>query len=226
MFNVILDTNDIIYRIIKTSYVKRGINTVIMILISFILRTIIYSVFSFIFFFNNMYVDFVIQCMLSIILLIESNKFDTITNYFYDDTYKITKYFINNYTLDNYRKWKNYTTFFILLLCFLYFSLFEINSQIIRIYILQYALCYLFMDIKNNEKHIIRKKMQFYNGKINNNVKINNDFKMNNNIKKNNNNIKMNNDIKMPKNISSEFDLIKDIKDIKIQKNSSFEIID
>lgn len=156
---VIPDQNQLIYQLIKTRYAKRAINSFIVLLLSFFIRVILYAILSFIILFDNLYIDFFTQCGISIALLMVNNYIQNFTEHFSDDLYKITRHLINNYSEENFRKWKNYVVGTLLSASFLYFYLVDINSQVIRIYILQYTFCFFFFDIKDNKYNIIRNKL-------------------------------------------------------------------
>lgn len=156
MWNYFLpDKGLIIYKIFKTTMIKKMINTVFIQFISIILRQILYSLFSIIFIFNNVYIDFIFQCIISILLCLNNTYILTVTNYFYDDFYKITKYIVNNYSLYNYRKWKNILMGILLGISYITCIFVDVNSILLQKYILQYGLCYLFLDIIENKDNIV-----------------------------------------------------------------------
>jgi hypothetical protein len=159
--SIIPDQNQLIYKIAKTRLAKRTINTFIILILSFVFRLILYAVLSLFIVFNNLYVDFFVQCGISIVLYMCNNHIQWITEHFSEDLYQITRYMINNYSEENFKKWKNYVVGSLLGASFLYFSLVDINSQILQIYILQYALCFFFFDVKDNESNPIRKMITF-----------------------------------------------------------------
>jgi hypothetical protein len=169
MINMVIpETNDILHRVVKTTYAKKAINSLLIILLTILFRSMIYFLISLMIIINNEYINFFTQCIISIILCMNNNYIQYAINKYDDDLYKITKYTINNWSEENYRKWRNYITFSILFLGFIYFSCVEINSNIIRIYILQYSLCHICIDVTENPNHTIRrifslkKKEKFY----------------------------------------------------------------
>lgn len=213
MQNIILnffpEKNKIIHKILKTKMSKRFINSFVVMILSFIFKSLLYSLLSFIILFDNLYIDFFTQCAISILLCSYEDKIQNIINYFYDDLYKITRFIINGYSDENYKKWKNYIIGIILGLLYFYFYLFEINSFIIRIYIMQYAFCYIFMEIKENKNEIIMKLKREKCFILDKSIR-GTDYIL---VEKK----------KLPPNISSEFDLI---TDVNIKKNKSFEVLD
>lgn len=212
---VLPDKNIIIHKIVKTKIAKRCINSFVVTIFSFIIKTLLYSLFSFLILFDNMYIDFFTQCTISIILCSYDKKIQIIADYFDGDFYKITRFLVNNYSNENYRKWKNYLISFVLVILYFYFYFFEINSFLIRIYILQYALCYIFMEIKDNKKNIV--SFFIKEQKSSEYIMVNK--------KKVLPNIPSEIDIvdkkKIFPNIPSEFDIVDNVK-----KSNSFEILD
>lgn len=209
ILNLFPDRNKVIHKILKTKMSKRFINSFVVLLFSFIFKTLLYSLLSFIILFDNLYIDFFTQCAISIILCSYEEKIQYFVNYFYDDLYRITRFIINGYSDENYKKWKKYIIGLLLGLSYYYFYLFEINSFIIRIYIMQYAFCYIFMEIRENKNEIIMK------------IKREKCFILDKSIKETD--YVLVEKRKIPPSISSEFDLI---PDITIKKSNSFEVLD
>lgn len=159
--DVIPERNDLIYRLVKTRLAKRFINTFIVIILSLLLRLLLYAVISFYIVFNNSYIDFFTQSGISILLYMVNNYIQKFTEHFSDDLYQMTRYLINNYSEENFIRWKNYTVASLLIAAFAYFWLVDINSQIILIYILQYAFCFFVFDVKDNENNLVRKMITY-----------------------------------------------------------------
>lgn len=206
MYNFLPDKNRIIHKIAKTKFAKKCINSFVVMIFTFIIKSILYSLLSFIILFDNLYIDFFTQCGISIALCNYNEKIQYFADYFEDDFYKLTRFLINNYSDENYKKWKNYFIGLSLIVLYLYFYFFEINSFIIRIYILQYAMCYIFIEIKEN-KNILK---SFFEQKY---------YILDKSIK--GTNYVMINKKKKLQSVSSEFDIVENIK-----KSNSFEILD
>lgn len=161
-WNVVPDTNNILYKLCKTTYAKKTFNSAFIIILAFIFRTLLYGLLSLIFIFNNVYVDFIVQCILSIYLCTQNGKIQLAVEYFEPQLYAITKYTINNYSNDNYNKWKNVAIFSGLMLSYIYFMFVEINSALIRLYLLEYLVCYVYLDIYENPGSAIKKSIVNY----------------------------------------------------------------
>src|SRR5665647_66379 len=149
-WKVIPDANNLLYRLCKTTYVKKTFNSGLIIILAFVFRTLIYAILSLIMVFNNVYIDFIVQCSLSIYLCTKNSGIQLIIEYFEPQLYAMTRYAINNYSNDNYNKWKNVSIFSTLILCYIYFMFVEINSALIRLYLLEYMVCYTYLDIYEN----------------------------------------------------------------------------
>lgn len=172
-----IDPNNILYEIIKTTYIKKIVNTLFIVCVTFIIRTLLFNFLSIVLALNNMFVDFIMQTLISIFLCTKTRYIHGIVDIFRDDMYKITRYIINNYTEENYRKWKHCVIFGTSLLALLYFSFFEITSRMMQLYILQYVVCYICVDITENETHFARIKFREIKKKYQ-------DFKKNNKKRK------------------------------------------
>lgn len=146
---------EIVYKIIKTTYVKKILNSFVIFFISLIAKSTIYSLLSIIICFNNLFVDFFIQIFISLILCNYENSIYDKVYYYEEDIYRLTKYFVNNYSDENYKMWKNMFLFPTLFISYFYLYYVEINSFLLRIYILQYLFCYIIIELKN--KNIVKK---------------------------------------------------------------------
>jgi hypothetical protein len=162
IWKIVPDANNILYRICKTTYAKKIFNSIFIIFLSFILRTSLYTILSFIIVFNNIYIDFLIQCILSIYLCTKNQNLQIMVEYFEPQLYEITKYIVNNYSNDKYMKWKNIIVISTLFMCYVYFYLVEINSSLIRFYLLEYLVCYIYLDVYENTGSSIRKGIVNY----------------------------------------------------------------
>jgi len=144
---IIPEKNDIIHKIFKTTFIKKTLNSFLIIFLAFVLSSILYSVLSIIIIFNDQKIDFVIQCIISIMLCTWNKYIHKSIDFFEPQIYKFTKYVINNYSYDNYVKWKNLTVFVLIFICYVYSCLIEISSGLIKSYLLQYAICYIYLNM-------------------------------------------------------------------------------
>lgn len=144
--------SDKIFRsIVKTSYAKKKLSSLLSMVITVIVRIFLDFLLAFIFNFNYIYLDFFIQIFISIMLVVMSERIYFVIERFSTDIYALTKYLVNNYTNENYRKWKRRITLILCLASIVFLYCFEINSNKLIISILQYLVCYVIIDmIENN----------------------------------------------------------------------------
>jgi hypothetical protein len=164
---MIPDTSGLLYRLCKTTYAKKTVNSIFIVVLACLFRLMLYTLLSFIFIFDNVYVDFFVQCALSIYLCTKHDDIKLTIEYFEPQLYNVTKYIINNYSAEEFDKWKNITVLSSLMLCYSYFLLVEVNSSLIRFYLLEYIVCYAYLDMYENPKSTIR---NFILNKLNNAV--------------------------------------------------------
>ena len=137
--------------IIATKYAKGKLSILLMLIATSILRlhltTIITTTLSY-----NFYVDFFTQIIVSIIAVFQTNRIYKFIELFKPYFYSLTRYIINNYTPERYRKWKRNVTLCICFYIILIFSLFEITSNLVKMYTIQYMICYGIVDIIEQRK--------------------------------------------------------------------------
>ena len=150
-YNTINYSDQIIKSLIVTTYVKKKFNILFMMLLTIILRTLLCS-FLCIIFSYNLYVDFFLHSFLSIFIILQSHWIYEIINTKKTFFYKITRYAINNYTIENYRRWKRNFLLSISLFGILALLLIEINSYILIYYIVQNLFIFAVVDIIEHNK--------------------------------------------------------------------------
>lgn len=146
-------TDKILRSIIKTSYAKKKLSSLLLMLITIIVRLVIDVILSIIInsYINNVYIDFWIQITVSIILVLGSNWIYKLVERFDRDIYGLTKYLVDNYTAENYRKWKRNITFGMCILVIIYLQLSQLTSNILILYVIQYMICYIVIDLIENK---------------------------------------------------------------------------
>lgn len=143
-----LDYSDQILRmIIHTSYVQKNINVLLLLLVTVILRLLLDSLLASFFYLRNLYIDFWIQIVISTFLVTKSGWIYLIVQRFENEIHEVTRYIIENYSEDNYRIWKRNIIFLVCIYFLTYLSFVEITSQIIQLYIVQYMICYMTVEI-------------------------------------------------------------------------------
>ncbi len=165
--------NSILKYLITTKYAKKNVNFLFMIFFTTILRFHINILLCQIFRFNIIYIDFFIHIILSVILVLNTFHIFNFVFVFRDKFYRITRYVINNYSFDNYKRWKRniivcVSTYVIILLL-----MFEFNKYLLIVQIIQFLISFFIVD--QIEKKTIE---SFFDNSahINDEFKIYNDF--------------------------------------------------
>jgi len=143
--------DQIIKSFIVSSYAKKKLNILMMMLVTIIIRCILCSFLTFIFSYNC-YIDFFIHSFVSVVVVLKSHWIYDIIEKRHKYFYSYTKYIINNYTAENYRRWKRNIVLGISLYLIILLLIFKINNQILIIYIVQYIFTYFVIDIIEHNK--------------------------------------------------------------------------
>lgn len=143
-------TDKIVRSVIKTSYAKKKLSSLLLMLITIVVRLVLDIILGCVINFNNTYLDFWLQIIISIILVLQSNSIYEFIKRFEADIYKLTKYLVNNYTDENYRKWKRNITLIGCLFLIVYLYFVQLNSYILILYVIQYLICYIIIDLIEN----------------------------------------------------------------------------
>ena len=139
-------TDKLVWTIIKSTFSKKTIGSLIIALLTIVIRIHIDGLLAILLATGLPIVDFLIHITISSVLVIKSQCIYVIVDKFHPEIYQITKYCINNYTPDNLRKWKRMSMLSICLYLFIYFSIVQITSALIRQAILEYIVCYIIID--------------------------------------------------------------------------------
>ena len=139
-------SDQIVRSIVLTTYMKKKFNILFMMFLTVLLRSFLASILCIIFSYN-LYIDFFLHSVFTIVIVLYSHIIYDIlkTNETY--FYKITRYAINNYTVENYRRWKRNTTLVISSFLIAYLLIFDVNSYILIYYIFQNLFTYGIIDI-------------------------------------------------------------------------------
>jgi len=157
------ETDAIVHKIFKTTYVKRIVNYFVILIISFIFRTLIYTALTFKLASNNLYVDFTMQCILSILLCKNNKYIYDIVNYFDPIIYNmITKKCINGYSKQKYDKISNSVIFSVIIGGIAFASVYDINinSHFIIMTLTQYGIYYIYVDVHENPQNSVWRQVK------------------------------------------------------------------
>lgn len=144
----------IIHQLVSSKFIK---NKLVDILISIIVNTIQLHLVTIISLLTsiNLYVDFISQIVISVIISINNNYLYNAVERYKPELNVLANKIITNYNINNYCYWKRIIIIFICVyLLFLLFFI-EINTMILRIYIIQYLIGYFI--IESYQKRIFHK---------------------------------------------------------------------
>ena len=144
-------SDQIVRSIVLTTYMKKKFNILFMMFLTIIIRSFLASILCILFSYN-LYIDFFLHSFITVLIVLYSHiiydLIKTKESYFY----QFTRYTINNYTIENYRRWKRNTTLTISGLLIIYLLMFEVNSYLLIYYIIQNVFTYGVIDIIEHKK--------------------------------------------------------------------------
>jgi len=138
-------TDQIFQSIVKTRYAKGQFSIILSSIITLIIRWHIKLIFSCIFQFHPV-IDFLLQVILSVILVFKTNWIRNLVNRFRSEIYALSRYLINSYTPENYRIWKRNSTVVLCIYLIVHLLLVEITSAILIEQIIQFLISYFIID--------------------------------------------------------------------------------
>ena len=141
-------------KIVTSTYAKKKIGIFLIMITSSLLKFIIYSLLCYFLSFN-IYFDFILHIGISVTLSIKSHIIYGFLKRFEHEFYLYARYLINNYTLENFRKWKRNIVITICCILVFYLLITEVTSSLLIIYITQYGIAFIIID--QIEQHTFRK---------------------------------------------------------------------
>lgn len=136
----------VLWSIARTSFSKKAFCHVLISLTSLVVRTHIDALIAFILNTQYWYINFFIHIFVSSFLIINSKYFYDIIQKYEPEFYSIVKYLINNYTEQNFKRWKQK---FNTILCIYAYTLtffLDISNESIRQIIIEYIICYFILE--------------------------------------------------------------------------------
>lgn len=144
--------DQIIRTIVTSKFAKSKVNDIVIMMSTIMLRNLLCIVFCIAFHTGSYYLDFILETIISILCLFSST-------FIYDGLYgkkevfyTYTKYYINQYTPSNYRRWKRNIILPIALLFIFSTYFYEITNEYIRYLVWQSLLIYFIMDVIEHNK--------------------------------------------------------------------------
>jgi hypothetical protein len=162
----------ILWTLIKSSFSKSSLCHLLMSLTALIIRVHLDSICSLLLATNllnnlcfskamfdlcvdgSIILNFITRTCVSCCMVINGQYLYNIVCRYEPEFYKITQYFINNYTEDNFKKWKRNTTLIICMYLYLIACLIDITNQSVKNLIVEYIICYFLIDMYTNFDNI------------------------------------------------------------------------
>jgi len=132
-------------KIVTSTYAKKKISIFLIMITSSLLKFILYSIFCYFISFN-IYFDFIVHIIISVLLSLKSHIIYGFLKRFEHEFYLCTRYLINNYTLENFRKWKRNIVVTICFIFVIYLLFNEVTSTLLIVYVSQYGISFIIVD--------------------------------------------------------------------------------
>lgn len=155
----------LIGKLIVSRFFKNKINFVFINVISLIIKLHLNSILCFIFCPDISFKDFWLQILVSIFVTFSGDYVLFHLNKYDDDFYKVTRYFLNNLTEDNFDKWKKLLILGLNIYVILILLFVSITSYLIIYYCIQYLVFFFILDYFKNKKYMyfVRKYAEYLN---------------------------------------------------------------
>lgn len=147
--------NMILKTLISTDYTKRKLATIFLFGGTVIVRSILNTMLAIFFETKFIYIDFFVQIFLSVSLVLHTDHIYKIVERVEPEAIELATYVIDNYTPENFRRWKKWIVIPTCLYLILFFSIFETTSVILIQYVLQFLICYYIIDNIENRSGLL-----------------------------------------------------------------------
>ncbi len=141
----------IFQQLLTTEFVQHKLVCILVALTANFVQLHIVAILCFITSFNP-YADFFIQIVISIIIALCNNYIYNFTERYTREFTSITTYLINNYSIDNYYRWKRLIMLSACAYSCLLLLLVHLTNWILFVYIIQYACCFLIVEQFEQER--------------------------------------------------------------------------
>ncbi len=139
-------TENIIWSLLRTSFSKTTFCYILISINAVILRIHIDTIISYILKTQYEYINIITRMIVSSMLIIYSKIIFDIVNRYQPEFYKLIRFLINNYTEDNFKKWKLQLNIGICCYIYILTYIIELSSVNIRQMIIEYMLCYFLVE--------------------------------------------------------------------------------
>lgn len=140
-------TEQIIWAILKSSFTLNTFTYFLVSILAIILRTHIDIIMAWCMNTNLFYLDIIIRLLVSSMLVINSKyTFDMVYRY-KPELYKIVEGLVNNYTEENFKRWRRYVVLTVCAYFYLASYIITISNESVRMMIIEFILCYHIVEL-------------------------------------------------------------------------------
>jgi len=142
--------------IATSSYAKNKLNIWLIMTTSVLIRSIIYCILCYVITINE-YIDFLLHIMFSILLSMNSNIVYINLKQFNRYFYVFVDYIIDNYSIENFLRWRRICIFVSCTGILIYLYLFDITNKILTVCVLEYVISFVCIETieRNNLKRVL-----------------------------------------------------------------------
>ena len=147
--------DSMIKTLLTSDFTKRKLNKLTLLCMTLIVRSIINLFLTSLTYSGIIYIDFVLEILISIFLVLKTNQILQLLKTYEKDILSVSSYFIDNYTPENFRTWKKYIVLFFSTYYIIYLLIYPIDSRILILYIVQFLICYFIVENIENRAGLI-----------------------------------------------------------------------
>lgn len=136
----------VLWSIARTSFSKKAFCHILIGITSLIVRTHVDALIAFVLNTEYWYINFFIHLMVSSFLIINSKYFYDIIQRYEPEFYSIVRYLINNYTEQNFKRWKRKFNITICIYSYILTFILDFSNGAVRQIIIEYLTCYFLLE--------------------------------------------------------------------------------
>lgn len=137
----------VLWSIARTSFSKKAFCYLLIGLTSLTVRTHVDAMIAFLLNSPYWYLNFVIHIAVSSFLIINSKYFYDVVQRYEPEFYSLVRYLINNYTEQNFKRWKRKFNISLCIYAYLLTFILDLSNNSIRMIIIEYMTCYFLLEI-------------------------------------------------------------------------------
>lgn len=136
----------VLWTLLKTSFTKKSFCYLLMSLTTLIVRSHIDAIIAFLFSTPFNILNFFIHIFVSTTLILNSKYIYDVVQRYEPEFYNLVRYIINNYTENNFKRWKLKLNLSICLYVYILTFILNFSNESIRQIILEYVTCYVIIE--------------------------------------------------------------------------------